>query len=181
MGYLILGAVVLLIIYLVYVYNDLVSWRNKVKDSWSQIDVQLKRRFDLIPNLVNTVKGYARYEGETLTKVVEARNSFMKASSPQEALKANGELTELLGRLAVVVERYPNLKANESYISLQNQLVETENKIGYSRQFYSDTVMLYNNRVQGFPSNTIALLFDFKEAPYFAADDTERENVEVNF
>lgn len=181
MGYVILSIIAVLVIYSIVIFNNLVTKRNRVKDSWSQIDVQLKRRFDLIPNLVSTVKGYTQYEGDTLQKVVEARNGFMKAATPQEALKANGELTELLGKLSVIVERYPNLKANESYNNLQNQLVETENKISFARQFYSDVVMLYNNEVQSFPSNIIAAIFDFKVAPYFEADSTERKNIEIKF
>jgi LemA protein len=179
MIYVVLGILVLLILYIISSYNGLVSRRNKVKVCWSQMDIQLKRRFDLIPNLVNTVKGYTQYETETLQKVVEARSKFMKANSPEEAMKANGELTQLLSRLAVVVERYPNLKASESYKSLQNQLIETENKISFSRQFYSDTVMNYNNYVQSFPSKIIASIFNFKEAAYFETSKSERENIEV--
>lgn len=177
--YIVLGILIIIVIYLITSYNGLVGKRNKVKDSWSQIDIQLKRRFDLIPNLVNTVKSYARYEEETLQKVIEARNKFMKASSPSEEMEANANLTSELNRLAVVVERYPNLKANESYKNLQNQLVETENKISFSRQFYSDTVMNYNNAVQSFPSNIIASMFNFKEADYFEALEEERKNVNI--
>lgn len=180
MGYVILCILVLLILYIISIYNRLVSGRNKVKDCWSQMDIQLKRRFDLIPNLVNTVKGYTQYEADTLQKVVEARSKFMKANSPAEAMKANGELTQVLSRLAVVVERYPNLKASENYKNLQNQLIETENKISFSRQFYSDTVMNYNNYVQSFPSNIIASMLNFEEAAYFETSKSERENIEVN-
>lgn len=174
-----LGILILLLLYVILSYNGLVSGRNKVKACWSQIDIQLKRRFDLVPNLVTTVKAYTQYEAETLQKVIEARNKFVKANSPEEAMMANKDLTQELSRLAVVVERYPNLKASESYTNLQNQLVETENKISFARQFYSDTVMNFNNLVQSFPSNIIALIFNFKEAAYFETSESERENIEV--
>lgn len=179
MIYVALGILVLLLLYIASSYNGLVSKGNRVKDCWSQIDIQLKRRFDLIPNLVNIVKSYTQYEAETLQKVIEARSKFMKAASQKEAVEANGELTKELSRLAVVVERYPNLKASESYINLQNQLVETENKISFARQFYSDTVMNYNNSVQSFPSNIIASMFNFKEAAYFETPEIERKNVDI--
>jgi LemA protein len=177
--YVLLVILVLLFLYIASSYNGLVGRRNRVKDCWSQIDIQLKRRFDLIPNLVSTVKGYTQYEAETLQKITEARSKFMKAYSPGEAMEANGDLTKELSRLAVVVERYPNLKASESYTNLQNQLVETENKISFARQFYSDTVMNYNNSVQSFPSNIIASMFNFKEAAFFETSEAERENIDV--
>lgn len=174
-----IGVLLLLLLYIASSYNGLVSRSNRVKDCWSQIDIQLKRRFDLIPNLVNTVKSYTQYEAETLQKVIEARNKFIQADSPEEAMKANGDLTKELSRLAVVVEQYPNLKASESYNNLQNALIETENKISFARQFYSDTVMIYNNSVQRFPSNIIASWFNFKEGVYFETPKTERENIDV--
>lgn len=181
MIYVFFGILAVILIYVASAFNGLVTRRNRVRDSWAQIDVQLKRRFDLIPNLVNTVKGYAKYEGDTLEKVVEARNKFLKASTPREILEANGELSNVLSRLSVVVERYPKLKADESYIRLQEQLIETENKIGFARQFYNDVVMLYNNEVQSFPSNLIAAAFAFREAPYYEALINERENIKVEF
>lgn len=180
-GYIVLGIIVILILAFIGIYNSLVSKRNKVKNSWSQIDVQLKRRFDLIPNLVNTVKGYATHERETLEKVVEARNKFVSATTPDQAMEANRELTQVLGKLSVVVEQYPDLKANTGFIELQKELSETENKIGFSRQFYNDVVMDYNNTVQSFPSNIIARMFGFTEQPFFQAEENERNNVEVKF
>lgn len=180
MVYVVLGILAILLFYMASAYNRLVSSRNRVKDCWSQIDIQLKRRFDLIPNLVNTVKGYTQYESDTLQNVTEARSKFMKASSPEEAIKANSDLTKELSKLAVVVERYPNLKASESYRNLQNQLVDTENKISFARQFYSDTVLNYNNAVQRFPSNIIASIFNFKEATFFETPEAERKNIEIN-
>lgn len=178
--YIVLGVLLILIIYVISAYNRLISYRNRVKDCWSQIDIQLKRRFDLIPNLVNTVKSYTQYESETLIKVTEARSKFMKAESPQEAMSANSELSRELSKLAVVVERYPSLKASENYTNLQNQLVETENKISFARQFYSDTVMNYNNAVQSFPSNIVSVMFNFKEAAFFEASESEKKNIEIS-
>lgn len=180
-GYIILIIIALLIIAVIGIYNSLVGKRNKVKNSWAQIDVQLKRRFDLIPNLVNTVKGYAAHEKETLEKVIEARNRFASAATPKQAMEANRELTQVLSRLAVVVEQYPDLKANTNFIELQKELSDTENKISFSRQFYNDVVMDYNNAIQVFPSNIIAGMFGFTQQPFFSAEENERNNVEVKF
>jgi LemA protein len=180
-GYIILIIIALLIIAVIGIYNSLVGKRNKVKNSWAQIDVQLKRRFDLIPNLVNTVKGYAAHEKETLEKVIEARNRFASAATPKQAMEANQELTQVLSRLAVVVEQYPDLKANTNFIELQKELSDTENKISFSRQFYNDVVMDYNNAIQVFPSNIIAGMFGFTQQPFFSAEENEKNNVEVKF
>ena len=180
-GYIILIIIALLIIAVIGIYNSLVGKRNKVKNSWAQIDVQLKRRFDLIPNLVNTVKGYAAHEKETLEKVIEARNRFASAATPKQAMEANQELTQMLSRLAVVVEQYPDLKANTNFIELQKELSDTENKISFSRQFYNDVVMDYNNAIQVFPSNIIAGMFGFTQQPFFSAEENEKNNVEVKF
>ncbi|HBM74509.1 MAG TPA: hypothetical protein DD429_03000 [Clostridiaceae bacterium] len=177
----ILIIIALLIIAVIGIYNSLVGKRNKVKNSWAQIDVQLKRRFDLIPNLVNTVKGYAAHEKETLEKVIEARNRFASAATPKQAMEANQELTQVLSRLAVVVEQYPDLKANTNFIELQKELSDTENKISFSRQFYNDVVMDYNNAIQVFPSNIIAGMFGFTQQPFFSAEENEKNNVEVKF
>ena len=179
----IIGGVILLIIIIFVVsnYNSLVSLRNKVKDEWAQIDVQLKRRFDLIPNLVETVKGYAKHEDETLEKVINARNNFTTAKTQEEEIKANNELTSAMQRLFALAESYPDLKANTNFTKLQDELSETENKISYARQFYNDSVMTYKNKLEMFPSNIIASIFGFKEEPFFEASETEKENVKVKF
>ncbi len=181
MIWIIVGIVVILLIFVVSNYNKLVSLRNKVKDQWSQIDVQLKRRFDLIPNLIETVKGYAKHESETLEKIVEARNSFVTAKTPEEEMKANSELTNVISRLFALTEAYPDLKANTNFTKLQDELTETEDKISYARQFYNDSVLLYQNKLEMFPSNIIAKIFGFKEEPFFEANETEKENVKVKF
>lgn len=176
-----LVVVVLLVLWGVSVYNSLVTLRNRVKDAWSQIDVQLKRRFDLIPNLVETVKGYAKHESETLENVIKARNSYVTATTPEDQMKADGELTKAVSKLFALSESYPDLKANDNFKDLQNQLNETENKIAMSRQFYNDIVMQYNNKVEVVPSNIIANMFKFKKEPFFEAQGAERENVQVKF
>ncbi len=173
--------VVLLVLWVVATYNGLVSLRNRVKDAWSQIDVQLKRRFDLIPNLVETVKGYAKHESETLESVVQARNTYLAATLPEDQMKADGELTKAISKLFALAESYPDLKANQNFTDLQNQLNETENKIAMSRQFYNDIVMQYNNKVEMVPSNIVASIFKFKKEVFFEAQETERENVQVKF
>ena len=163
MGWIILVVVVLLVVVVASGYNSLVSLRNKVKDQWSQIDVQLKKRADLIPNIVETVKGYAKHEKETLEGVIKARNALNTASSVEEEMAANNQITGALNKLFALSEAYPELKANENFMSLQKDLKDVEEKISYARQFYNDTVMTYNNKVQMFPSNIIASLFGFKE------------------
>lgn len=173
--------VIVLILWVVMTYNGLVTLRNRVKDAWSQIDVQLKRRFDLIPNLVETVKGYTKHESETLENVVKARNTYMSATLPEDQIKADGELTKAINKLFALTESYPDLKANTNFTDLQNQLNETENKVAISRQFYNDIVMQYNNKVEMVPSNIIANMFHFKKETFFEAEKTERENVQVKF
>lgn len=173
--------VVLILLWVVATYNGLISLRNRVKDSWSQIDVQLKRRFDLIPNLVETVKGYAKHESETLEEVIKARNTYMTASLPEDQMKADGELTKAISKLFALSESYPDLKANTNFIDLQDQLKETENKIAMSRQFYNDVVLQYNNKIEMVPSNIIANLFKFQKQAFFEANDEARENVKVKF
>ena len=177
----IIVVIVLILLFFISTYNSLVSLRNKVKDGWAQIDVQLKRRFDLIPNLVETVKGYAKHEKETLEGVVKARNTFLSAKTPEEEMKASGELTGALNKLFALAESYPDLKANENFISLQKSLEETEDKISYARQFYNDYVMNYKNKIEMFPSNIVAGIFGFKPEPFFEASEEERKNVEVKF
>ncbi len=177
----IIVVLVLIILSIISTYNELVRLRNKVKDQWSQIDVQLKRRCDLIPNLVETVKGYAKHEKGTLEAVIKARNTFLTAKSPEDEMKASKEVTAALNKLFALAEAYPDLKANENFTSLQNTLSETEDKISYARQFYNDNVMNYKNKIEMFPSNIVAGIFNFKPEPFFEATEEERKNVEVKF
>ena len=177
----VLVIVAIIILWVIATYNKLVGLRNKVKDQWAQIDTVLKRRFDLIPNLVETVKGYAKHEKETLEAVISARNAYTTANVPEEQLKADGELTKAISKIFALAENYPELKANENSVSLQNELTETEDKIQYARQFYNDTVLTYNNACQVFPSVIIANMFGFKPTNFFEASDEERKNVEVKF
>ena len=172
---------VLIVLWAISVYNSLVALRNRVKDQWAQIDVQLKRRFDLIPNLVETVKGYTKHESETLEAVIKARNTYVSATVPEEQMKADGELTKAISKLFALTESYPDLKANTNFQALQQELTETESKIAAARQFYNDTVMVYNNKVAMVPSNIIASLFKFNKEAFFEANETERQNVQVKF
>ena len=176
----VLGVVIFVIVIVVLIaksYNKLVDGREKVKNGWSQIDVQLRRRFDLIPNLVETVKGYAAHEKETLENVTMWRSRVASAQNTDEAIDANAGLSGALGRLLVTMEKYPELKANQNFLKLQAELTEIENKIAFSRQFYNDTVQKYNVRVKRFPSNIIASMFGFKEEKFFEVDNSIRENV----
>ena len=177
----ILGILALLVIYVISVYNKLVNSKIKVENQWSQIDVQLKRRADLIPNLVETVKGYAKHEEGTLTKVIEMRNKAVNASSVNEKVEANNELTGALSRLMVIAEAYPDLKANTNFVSLQNDLKDTEDKISYARQFYNDSAMNFNNLVEMFPSNIIANMFGFKKFEFFKVEEEAKEVPKVEF
>ena len=177
----ILGIVVLFALYAIGLYNGLVGLRNRVKDQWAQIDVQLKRRFDLIPNLVETVKGYAKHETETFENVIKARNTFLSAGTPEAEIEANGELTKAISRLFALAENYPELKANTSFLQMQNDLKEVEGTIASSRTFYNDTVLMYNNKVQMFPSNIFAGMFGFQTSAFFEAVEAEKENVQVKF
>ena len=177
----IIGVVVLLLIYVGSTYNKLVVLRNRAKDQWAQVDVQLKRRFDLIPNLVETVKGYAKHENSTLKEVIEARNKFQSANTPEEEMEASGELSKALSRLMVLTESYPELKANENFLSLQGDLKDCEEKIAYARQFYNDSVLNYVNKIQMFPSNISASMFGFKEMKYFEITEGEKEAPKVSF
>ena len=181
--YIILIFVVLVIIFgtVVHMYNRLVNLRNRVKNSYAQIDVQLKRRNDLIPNLVETVKGYASHEKGVLEEVTKARSNVMNASGVKETSEADNQLTGALKTLFAVAENYPDLKANSNFQQLQEQLSDTEDKISYSRQFYNDTVLMYNNACQQFPSNLLAGMFGFKEEEFFEADTASREVPKVEF
>ena len=177
----ILAIIVVIILWVIATYNSLISLKNRVKDAWSQIDVQLKRRFDLIPNLVETIKGYTKHESETLENVVKARNTYLSATLPEDQMKADGELTQAINKLFALTESYPDLKANTNFTDLQEQLKETENKIAMSRQFYNDIVMQYNNKVEMVPSNIVASIFKFQKQAFFEAVESERENVQVKF
>ena len=170
-----------LALYGVSVYNKLVDLRNKVKEQLSQIDVELKRRFDLVPNLVETVKGYTKHEKDTLESVINARNSYVSANSTEEQLKADGELSNAISKLFALSESYPELKANTNFNSLQAELSEIEQKIVYARQFYNDAVLNLNNKIEMFPSNLIAKMFKFEKEVFFEAQSAERENVKVKF
>ncbi len=173
--------VIVLIAFVSTVYNSLVSLRNKVKDQYSQIDVQLKRRFDLIPNLVETVKGYMKHESETLENVIKARNTYVNANNLEGKLEADGELSKAISRLFALSESYPDLKANQNFLQLQGELRDTEEKISYARSFYNDSVLKLNNKIEMFPSNIVAGIFGFKKETFFEANKEERENVQVKF
>ena len=181
----VIGVIVVVVgIFLWANYNGLVRLRNQVKNAWAQIDVQLKRRYDLIPNLVETVKGYMKHERETLEAVTKARNIAQQASSAGagERAKAEGELSSALSRLLAVVERYPDLKANQNFLALQEELTSTENKISFSRQFYNDSVLRFNNKTHMFPSNVVASMFGFKAGEFFEVTlAVEREAPKVSF
>jgi LemA protein len=165
----------------VVLYNGLVALRNKVEAAWAQIDVQLTRRFELIPNLVETVKGYASHEKETLDAVISARNMAQSASGPAEAAAADNVLTGALKSVFALAEAYPDLKANQNFLNLQETLTATEDKIAYSRQFYNDTVNRYNTKIQSVPSSVIANMFHFTEREYFEAGGEARGPVSVQF
>ncbi|MBI2928456.1 MAG: LemA family protein [Verrucomicrobia bacterium] len=180
-GLVCLGVIVVIGLWLVGIYNSLVSLRQAVKNAWAQIEVQLKRRHDLIPNLVNTVKGYAAHEKDTLERVVNARAKATQATVPADIIKAEGELSSALARLLAVSEAYPDLKANQNFLSLQEELTSTENRVAYARQFYNDNVTKLNTRVQSFPAVLVAGMFGFKEEPFFETPATEREAPKVQF
>ena len=181
------GAVCLVLVILLFwvigIYNRLVRQRNQVQASWAQIDVQLKRRTDLIPNLVETVKGYAAHEKGTLDAVIQARNGALAAANADPAARAQAEnaVTQTLGRLFALAEAYPNLKANENFLSLQAELTNTEDKIAYSRQVYNSNVQTFNTSTQTFPRNIIAGMFNFKAKQFFETPEGERGPVQVRF
>ncbi len=182
--WIILGIVGVILIFLVATYNGLVRLRNQVKNSWAQIDVQLKRRYDLIPNLIKTVKGYMKHERETLESVTNARNLAQQIASSGAGAraKAESELSSALSRLLAVVENYPDLKANQNFLALQEELTSTENKISFSRQYYNDSVLRYNNKTQMFPSNFVASMTGFKAGEFFEVTlAVEREAPKVSF
>jgi len=182
------GLIILVVIvvvvggWLIGMYNGLVRLKNQVKNAWAQIDVQLKRRHDLIPNLVETVKGYAGHEKTTLENVVQARSKAVSAQGVGAQAQAEGELSSALGRLMVVVEQYPDLKANQNFLALQEELSSTENKISFARQYYNDAAMTYNNKTEMFPSNVVAGMFSFERADFFEVEEAgQREAPQVSF
>ncbi len=178
----IVGIIVVVAVMVIGIYNALVRLRNQVDNAWSQIDVQLKRRHDLIPNLVETAKGYMEHERGTFEAITEARSRAMGANNPAEAGKAEGMLTDALSKFMLVVENYPDLKANANFLSLQETLTSTENKIAFSRQGYNDQVLFYNNKIQMFPSNIIAGTFNFGKRDFFEIEnEAEREVPKVSF
>ncbi|MEJ2720745.1 MAG: LemA family protein [bacterium] len=181
-GWIILGLIVVGIGYLIGIYNALVRLRNRVKNAWSQIDVQLKRRHDLIPNLVETAKGYMQHERGTFEAVTKARSRAMEAGTIAEKSQAETDLSGALGRFMLVVENYPDLKANQNFLAVQEELTSTENKIAFSRQSYNDAVLFFNNKIQMFPSNIMANTFNFTSEQFFKMEDaTEREVPKVSF
>lgn len=180
-GYILLGVIAVVVLYVVVQYNGLVRLRNRIENAWSQIDVQLQRRYDLIPNLVETVKGYATHEREVFERVTQARNQALSAQGVANQAQAENMLTGALKSLFAVSEAYPELKANQNFLALQEELSGTEGRIAYARQFYNDSVQTYNTKIQQFPSNLIAGPFGFKEREYFEADDTSRGPVQVQF
>ena len=181
-GLIILGLIVLAVLYLVSNYNSLVRLRNQVKNAWSQIDVQLKRRHNLIPNLIETVKGYMTHEKETLENITKARAGAMSANTVAEKAKAESALAGALGKFNLVVENYPDLKANQNFLALQEELTSTENKISFARQSYNDQVLFYNNKIEMFPSNIIAGMFNFVKEEFFEIkDEAERAVPKVDF
>jgi LemA protein len=172
----------LLIFFVIAIYNALIRLRNQVDNAWSQIDVQLKRRHDLVPNLVETARGYMKHERGTFEEITKARSQAMGAKSVAEASKAEGALGEALSKFMLVVENYPDLKANQNFLSLQEELTSTENKIAFARQSYNDQVLFFNNKIQMFPSNVIANMFNFSNRDFFGIEvAAEREVPKVSF
>ncbi len=176
-----IAALGLILLIIVSIYNSLIRLRNKVENGWAQIEVQLKRRHDLIPNLVETVKGYAKHEKELFENVTKARSAVMSAGSVQGKAEASNFLTSTLKSLFAVAENYPDLKANENFLKLQEDLTKTEDKISYARQFYNDITMQYNIKIQTVPSNIIASMFNFGKKELFETPETEREVPKVEF
>jgi LemA protein len=179
--WIIIGIVVLLLLIFGGTYNRLVALRNRIDNAWSQIGVQLKRRYDLIPNLVNTVKGYAAHEKEIFEKVAEARNAAISAMTVPDQAQAENQITGALRQLFAVVEAYPDLKANQNFLALQEELTATEGRIAFARQFYNDTVLSYNNKVQQFPSRIVAGMFNFTPREFFQVEEAATGPVNVQF
>jgi len=176
-----LGGVLLVIFYVINTYNVLVGLRNQVKNAWSQIDVQLKRRYDLIPNLIETAKGYMKHERETLEAIVNARSQAMSSQSIGDKAKAEGMLSDAVSKFFVVVENYPDLKANQNFLALQEELTSTENKIAFARQAYNDQALFFNNKIEMFPSNIVAGILNFTKQEFFEIPEAERAAPKVQF
>ena len=179
--WIVIGLVVSFLLYAMFAYNGLVRLRNRIENAWSQIDVQLRRRYDLIPNLVETVKGYAAHERETLERVIAARKQGIEADGVEQQAEAENMITGALRQLFALSEAYPDLKANQNFLALQEELTATEDRIRFARQFYNDSVMTYDNRRQTVPTNIIASMFGFGPKPYFEIDEEFRGPVEVEF
>jgi LemA protein len=180
MRWVVLGILVAAIVWVVWTYNLLVSLRHRIQNAWKQIDVQLKRRYDLIPNLVEAVKGYMKYEQETLEKVLEARAKALGARSVKESAEAEDLLTQSLGKIFALMENYPDLKANQNVLRLQEELTTTENQIAFARQYYNDLVMTFNMRQEVFPSNLIANFFNFQPSEFFSVPEAEKATPRVD-
>ena len=180
MAWIVLGVIAVFVLWVVAVYNNLITTRNDVQGSWKQIDVQLKRRHDLVPNLVSTVKGAIEFEQDTLEKVISARARAVTAAGPQAKAEAENVLTQALGRLFAVMESYPDLKSNQNIMQLQEELTTTENRIAFARQLYNDLVANYRTRLQVFPNNMISSLFNFRPEEYFEAEAATRTAPAVN-
>lgn len=181
MLWIILIIIIAIIAFIISTYNSLVQSKMKVDNAWSQIDVQLQRRFDLIPNFVETVKGYMKHEQETFEKIAALRTSWANTTNIEDKVQLNNQLSSTLKTIMAISENYPELKANENFIKLSEELNNTENKISYSRQFYNDTVTMYNTKLQVFPSNIIAGMFNFTSRELFKSNDEARNNVKIDF
>ena len=181
MNWIIFGVLALIVVFVIFTYNGLVKNRIQTKEAWSQIDVQLKRRNDLLPNLIETVKGYAKYESSTLEKVTELRRQVAVATTPAEAMKASDALTRQVSGIFAVAENYPDLQASSNFAHLQEELTNTENKISYSRQLYNSVVSNYNIKLETFPSNLVAAIFSFKAADFLQTPEEEKTVPRVDF
>jgi len=180
-GLIIIGVIILIILWLIAVYNGLIRLKNRVAEAWSDIDVQLKRRYDLIPNLIETVKGYATHEKETFENVIKARNLAMQAQDPKAKADTENALSATLKSIFALSESYPDLKANQNFLKLQDELSDTENKIQAARRFYNTNVRDFNTKIQVFPTNIIANILKFTAYDFFEANEDEKKNVEVKF
>lgn len=180
--WILIAVIVLVIVWLIMIYNGLIRFKNRTKEAWSDIDVQLKRRYDLIPNLIETVKGYAQHEKETLERVIQARNAAMQQQGGTEAkAKAENQLSETLKSIFALAESYPDLKANQNFLKLQDELSDTENKIQAARRFYNSNTRDFNTKIESFPNNLIAGILGFNKFDYFEAETGEKENIQVKF
>ena len=178
----IIGIITFIILWFIFSYNSFVRLRNRADNAWSQIDVQLKRRFDLIPNLVEAVKGYMKHEKATFKEITEARTAFLKATGPLDKAKAEGMLSGALKSIFAVAENYPKLEASQNFMQLQEELSGTESKLAYARQFYNDSIQSWNEKLQSFPSNLIAGMFGYKQREFFKTEsEAERKAVKVSF